>query len=174
MKVVLISGHAQNGKDACANIIKGCLVRSGKKVLVCHYGDLLKYICKTFFEWDGLKDNRGRTLLQYVGTDVIRAKREDYWVDFITGILGLFQNEWDYVLIPDTRFPNEVERMKEQFDTTHIRVERKHFKSPLSLEQQSHPSETALDSCVPDVLVQNDGSLEDLHKKIEEMILEVL
>ncbi len=174
MKVILISGHAQNGKDTCAGILKTKLMHNGYRVLICHYGDLVKYICTTFFGWNGLKDHQGRSLLQRIGTDVIREKQPDYWVNFIIDILMFFQNEWDYVIIPDTRFPNEVDRISEKFNSVHLRVERKHFKSPLSIEQQNHPSETALDNCEPDVWIHNNGSLEDLRNKIEQVIWEVL
>lgn len=174
MKVILISGHAQNGKDTCANILKTELIHGGSRVLVCHYGDLVKYICTTFFGWNGLKDRYGRTLLQHIGTDVIRQQKPDYWVNFVIDMLQFFGEEWDYVLIPDTRFPNEVERIKEKFDAIHIRVERKHFKSPLTAQQQRHPSETALDDCIPDVMIHNDGTLEQLHEKMKNIIVEVL
>lgn len=174
MKVILISGHAQNGKDTCAKILEGMLTRNGYKVLVCHYGDLVKYVCTAFFGWNGMKDIAGRSLLQHVGTDVIRAQKENYWVDFIIDMLHFFGKEWDYVLIPDTRFPNEVSRIREEFPSVHLRVERNHFKSPLTAQQQSHPSETALDDCVPDVLIHNDGSLEQLHEQIKNIIWEVL
>lgn len=174
MKVILISGHAQNGKDTIASLLENELTASGRKVLVAHYADLLKYICKTLFNWNGQKDEKGRRLLQYVGTDVIREKRPSYWVDFIADMLDLFGDNWDYVLIPDTRFPNEVERIAEKFDSIHIRVVRENFVSPLTPEQQMHPSETALDNCDPDVLIYNDGSIQELEETIHYLISEVL
>jgi len=174
MKVILISGHAQNGKDTIASLLENELTASGRKVLVAHYADLLKYICKTLFNWNGQKDEKGRRLLQYVGTDVIREKRPSYWVDFIADMLDLFGDNWDYVLIPDTRFPNEVERIVEKFDSIHIRVVRENFVSPLTPEQQMHPSETALDNCDPDVLIYNDGSIQELKETIHYLISEVL
>lgn len=174
MKVILISGHAQNGKDTIASLLENELTASGRKVLVAHYADLLKYICKTLFNWNGQKDEKGRRLLQYVGTDVIREKRPSYWVDFIADMLDLFGDNWDYVLIPDTRFPNEVERIAEKFDSIHIRVVRENFVSPLTPEQQMHPSETALDNCDPDVLIHNDGSIQELKETIHYLISEVL
>lgn len=77
-----------------------------------------------FFGWDGEKDEKGRTLLQKVG-DAIRAKRPDYWVSFISDIMEFFPGEWDYVLIPDCRFPNEVDYIKNAgFDAVHLRVRR--------------------------------------------------
>ena len=83
MKIILIIGKARMGKDTTANIMKEQLESKGKKVLICHYADLLKYICKTFFGWDGVKDNNGRSILQYVGTDKIRKENPNYWVKFI-------------------------------------------------------------------------------------------
>ena len=86
MEIVSISGHAGSGKDTVAGIIKERLEHDDRKVLITHYADLLKYICKTFFNWNGKKDERGREILQYVGTDIIRKQDENYWVDFLISI----------------------------------------------------------------------------------------
>lgn len=51
MKVITISGKAQNGKDTTAGLLKAALEADGYKVLITHYADLLKYICKQFFGW---------------------------------------------------------------------------------------------------------------------------
>ena len=181
MKVILISGKAQHGKDSTAGFMKDFLEFEGKKVLIAHYGDLVKYVCKTFFDWDGQKDEAGRTLLQRVGTDVIRAQEPDYWVGFIGSIIHLFPDEWDYVLIPDCRFPNEIEYIEKQgrcgnakFDTTHIRVIREDFESPLTEEQQKHPSETALDEYGQDILLINRGGMADLQYAVKELTYDML
>lgn len=162
MQLILISGKAGHGKDTLARHLKAAMEEDGKKVLITHYGDLLKYICENFFRWDGMKDEKGRTLLQHVGTDIIRKQEPDYWVNFIAGILRMFKNEWDYVLIPDVRFPNEIEGMKE-FNPKHVRIIRPGF-NMLTEEQQKHPSETALDNYKGDTfaIVYNDSSVEDL------------
>ena len=44
MKVILVSAKAQHGKDTVANIMKDQLEGMNKKVLICHYADLLKFI----------------------------------------------------------------------------------------------------------------------------------
>ena len=160
MKIILISGKARHGKDTTAQFLRELLEQRGKKVLICHYGDLVKYICKTFFDWDGKKDEAGRSLLQRVGTDAIREKCEDYWVQFILDILTFFPDEWDYVIIPDCRFPNEVSLPGiVSPDTVHIRVVRPDFDNGLTPEQKTHPSETALDDWKPDFVFCNNGSL---------------
>lgn len=169
-QVILISGHAQHGKDTTAGFLKEALEARGKKVLITHYGDLVKHVCKTFFDWNGEKDEAGRTLLQYIGTDVIRAQTPNYWVDFVLSVLKHFPDTWDYVLIPDCRFPNEIECVKNAgWDTLHIRVFRQDdgFVSPLTEEQQKHISETALDDVDPNFIILNHGTLDDLKKYID-------
>lgn len=168
MKVICISGKARHGKDTAASFMIDTLQRKGKKVLLFHYADLVKYVCKNMFGWDGNKDEKGRSILQYVGTDVVRKQRPDYWVDFLVDILKLFPNEWDYVVVPDTRFPNEVDKLKaEGFDVTYIRVVRPNFDSGLTKEQLMHESEIALDNYKPDFEFRNCGTMADLQKDID-------
>lgn len=174
LKVICVSGKAQHGKDTTASMIKESLESRGEKVLITHYADLLKYICRTFFDWDGNKDEKGRHILQYVGTDVIRQKAPNYWVDFLADFLEIFDGEWDWVIIPDTRFPNEVDLMKRKFDTTHIRVIRQNFISPLTTEQQNHPSEVALDDYFPDCYIYNDGEMDALKETVNTWIKETI
>lgn len=175
MKVILISGKAQNGKDTVASILREKLIGDKHKVLVTHYADLLKHLCRSYFGWDGNKDEHGRKLLQYVGTDVIRTKNPSLWVDFVAMILQYFNENWEYVIIPDCRFPNEINRMAEAgFDTTHVRVLRPGFQSPLTEEQQNHPSETALDDTNPDVYIENSGTIEDLKQIVLDWVEENL
>ena len=175
MKIICISGKAQHGKDTTARMMKDVINGTGKSVLITHYGDLVKYICKMFFDWNGEKDEYGRHLLQHVGTDIVRKKSPTFWVDFLTEVLTMFNMTWDYVLIPDCRFPNEIECMKEAgFDVTHIHVKRTNFVSPLTPEQQAHPSETALDDAVPDIVVRNEGTLEDLEQSIQYLVKEII
>lgn len=172
MKVILISGKAQHGKDTIANFLKNQFDADGYKSVIIHYADLLKYICKSYFEWDGNKDEKGRELLQHIGTDVIRKQNPTFWVDFVYMLLNLFNGVWDYVIIPDCRFLNEISTIKdcESFDSIHIRVKRTNFISPLTPEQLLHPSETALDDCKPDYWIENSSSLEALNSKVIEMI----
>lgn len=167
MKVICISGKARHGKDISGNMFSDELKSRGYRVLVTHYGDKVKFICKNYFGWNGLKDEEGRSLLQHVGTDIVRQQEENYWVDEVGQILYFFQNEWDYVIIPDARFPNEVYRLADvwNLDVTHVRVYRDNFESDLTPEQLLHASETALDDVDPDFKLHN-TTLEELREQV--------
>ena len=177
MKVINISGYARAGKDTASKMLKAALELKGKKVLITHYSGLLKYICYEYTDWDGQKTECGRTLLQYVGTDVIRKWDPNYWVDFVADMLDFFGSfgKWDYVLIPDCRFPNEIERLKERdFDVVHLNIVREAFDNGLTSAQQMHESEVALDGVIPDYTITNDGDLMDLRSKIDMWVMEEL
>ena len=101
----------------------------------------------------------------------------DFWVYFIKNIITLFNNKWDYMIIADARFPNEVsgfEEIVEQF--THIRINRQTINDILTNNQRNHSSETALLNIKPDFYIHNNGTLEDLktivHDWVEETIVD--
>lgn len=170
MEVITISGKAESGKDTTARILKEELESMGYSVVITHYADLLKYICKKFFDWNCKKDEEGRTLLQMVGTNTIRQQQPDYWVDFVKQILRFFPNEWDYVLIPDARFLNEIESVKEEFKVISVKVERPDYENHLTEEQRNHPSETALDKYKFDYTLINDGTYDGLSLTTKDFI----
>lgn len=161
MTVVTISGKAGAGKDTLASIIGEQLSARGYTYHIAHFADLLKFIVKSWFHWDGKKDEKGRQMLQYIGTDVIRKQNPDYWVDFMADMLKFFNNKWDYVLIPDARFPNEIAKLKEQFCVVSLEVLRK-SSSLLSGNLAGHISEHALDDFHFDCRVCNDSDIDDL------------
>lgn len=144
-------------------LLKNALSVAGKRVLVTHYADPLKFICHNLFGWDGQKNDIGRALLQYVGTDRIRKEDPDYFVRFLGWLIELFRDEWDYVVIPDARFKNEIDRMKMAFPTTAVSINRTGYESQLSDEAQAHISENALNDYRFDVVVENE-TLEGLSR----------
>lgn len=165
MKVIYISGKAQNGKDTTAKYMAEKLTGDGYRTLITHYGDLVKYSAKQFFGWNGEKDENGRKLLQELGTDIVRADNENFWRDYLIDMLRYSKDLWDYVLVADCRFPNEIIKFTRDIDTVHVRIVRDGFKSPLTEGQQNHPSETALDSVLPNYMIHNNGTLYDLRAK---------
>jgi hypothetical protein len=165
-KVICISAKARHGKDTAAELLKEYLEYKGQRVLITHYADLLKFICRNYFSWNGEKDEAGRTLLQHIGTDVVGTKNPAYWVEFVVSVLKMFEDEWDYVLIPDCRYPVEVTTMRDNFETIVLRVERPDFDNGLTAAQKSHPSEVDMDNYDFDFALLNNGSLDIFREKL--------
>ena len=149
--IITLSGKAGHGKDTVANMLKEKLANLGHDVLIMHYADQLKFGCMEYKKWDGKKDVFGRSLLQQVGTEQMRAKYPDFWVDNICKwINGSLYDTYDIFILADARYPNEIEYFF-TFPFDHstgvcpIKVVRLDHEAHLTKEQQEHSSETSLD-----------------------------
>ncbi len=171
MKIITISGLAQHGKDTTATIFKNKLEKLGYKVLIIHYADYLKFICKQYFGWNGEKDINGRTLLQRIGTEKVRSKDPDFWVGIVEKFISVFGDDFDFILIPDTRFPNEIEYLKNKnYDVLSIRVNRINFENSLTEEQRNHPSEIALNNYKFDRIIAYENGIEYVETAVDQFI----
>ena len=182
MKTILISGKSGSGKDMLASFLKDELAATGKRVIITHYGDPVKYFAKEYFGWDGIKDENGRHILQHLGTDLVRTVLPNYWTGVIIGFLDAMEphNEFDIAIVADVRFPNEAEIPFDQLeDVVTIRIERKNADGTpwinpiLTEEQRNHPSETSLDHYAFDYVVHNDEGLEMLRESAHTLLIDM-
>ena len=77
----------------------------------------------------------------------------------------------DFVIIPDCRFPNEIECWNGEAISIH--VERIRFESELTDEQKKHASETALDDYFFNYKIKA-ATLEDLENSIDVVMSDIL
>lgn len=173
MRVILISGLAQSGKDTSASMMEKILKKNNKKVLAIHYADNLKFFVKNHFGWDGKKDERGRKLLQWFGTDVVRKNYEDVWVDMEVALLKGIKTLYDYIIIPDVRFPNEIYKMSDNFNCITVNVNRPNFDNGLTEEQKNHPSEIALKNFPMEYELINDEGLDKLLETVKTFLKDI-
>lgn len=176
--VLMICGHAGVGKDLFAKYVKDELMKTvpEDQILITHFADLIKYICTNFLGWNGKKDFYGRMILQYVGTDVFKAANPNYWSNFIIDLMMLFNGKWQYVIIPDTRFPDEIQNMKNEFkeNVMPIRVYRTEIDGKLKYLTYLHESEKYIDECQTDMTIYNDGSKEHLKELAADFTKELI
>lgn len=170
--VILLAGKAESGKTLAANIIKEEIESLGKTALIMSFAGYLKFICKSYYKWDGKKNEEGRSLLQRLGTDVVRKRNPDFWAKTVFDFIMTFDGEFDYFILDDTRFENEVDIFQEYdpFCYTSIRIERLNHENSLSPYQRLHPSETGLDNKRLDVVIYSPSGEENLRKVIVEKI----
>ena len=167
MKIYTISGKAEHGKNYTADIISSYYeTRFDKQVCQLANGDYLKFLGK-LAGWNGSKDEDGRKFLQEFGTDYIRNEiNDDFWVDEVIKQIEILSKYYDTFVITDTRFPNEIAKLEERFGIENVvtlKVERysdmgkyyAEYKSNLTEEQLSHPSETALNDYTFDHILHN-------------------
>ena len=171
--ILSFSGKARHGKDTSAFIAKEIL--EGKGFLCAHmaYADYLKFIAEKLYGWSGTKDESGRTLLQTLATEV-RERNPNFWVDQVVYATSNILPHYNFILISDARYPNEITRWKEQgYTVITIKIVRKNFNNGLTQEQKQHESETALEEYSFDYKIVS-ANRNELQKKITDLVKEIV
>lgn len=170
--IILIAGSAQAGKDTTAIMLKNRL----NKALHINFADYLKFICEKYFNWNGIKDVDGRQILQHVGTSIVRSEDPLFWVRTVDNFIKIFKRHFDYFIVSDARFPNEIEFFENKYydKVITIKIIRPNFDNGLTEEQKMHESETALNNFVFDYTIFNDSDLSSLNLKVDKFIEDFL
>lgn len=176
-----VSGYARAGKDtvgayltenhgftrlAFADTLKRFALAINPIVFASDDGEILRLYTlleESGFDWEQAKKlNEVRELLQRIGTEGGREiLGENVWVD---GTLNGIDPHGDNWVVTDVRFPNEAAAIKGRGGFV-WRVER-----PDTKPVNGHPSETALDDYPFDAVIENNGTLEDLYRRVDEFL----
>ena len=175
MKVFLIAGKARSGKDTLGDFFFSNLEKEGKKVCKMRMATYIYYYATKYFGWDGKDETKPRELLQQLGTEIIRKQVDPkFHVKRFIEDVKVLSFFFDYAVITDVREPLEIEYPKEHIsDVVAISIERPDNTSynELNSKQQKHYTELALDNFNDyDYKVVNDGTLEDLEKKVLDIL----
>lgn len=171
--ILSFSGKARHGKDTSALIAKKILEDNGFLCARMAYADYLKFIAEKVYGWGGAKDEAGRTLLQTLATEV-RERNLNFWVDQVVYATSNILPHYDYILISDARYPNEISRWKvHDYSIITIKIVRANFQNGLTWEQRLHESETALDDFPFDFEIVC-ADKKALQKNIEKLIKEII
>lgn len=170
-----LSGWARSGKDTVAAILKAdgyvrhsfadpmreALYRLNPPVDFGGTGSVpLSTALGAEKDWERLKQfsTEIRGLMQRMGTEVGRNMfGENFWVDQALDKIP----DGGKVVFADVRFPNEADAVRKLGGKV-VRIERAGV-GPAN----DHISETALDKYEFDIVLNNDGSLEDLEQKVK-------
>ncbi len=146
MKIFLVAGKAGSGKGEVAKLIKEYYIYKLESCVITQFSKYLKSFAKELTDWDGNENTKPRAYLQQLG-DKIRSKDEKYFINNMIDDLKIYDGLTDNVVISDVKLPAEIEDIKLNFDNVYaIWVENQFSQSNLSLEEQTHLTETALET----------------------------
>jgi hypothetical protein len=116
---------------------------------VASFATGVKLVAQNSFGWDGVKDDRGRKLLQDVG-GVGREYNKDLWVSHTIDRIIPSNKHYplDFVFVDDWRFPNEWEYIKKNglYSVYAIRLHAPNREMLLGKPTYNDVSEVSLDS----------------------------
>lgn len=121
--------------------------------------------------YEGMKAKDAR-LLQWWGTDFRRSLFGDqYWVKKVVNAIDTeterskVEDTYNRFVIPDTRFPNEVDACRE-WGGRYCNISRCDGPVYDTGRDSDHISETALDNYEPDFDISSDGTLEEYTERL--------
>ena len=164
MRIFLVAGKAGSGKGEVAKLIKEYYIYKLESCVVTEFSKYLKGFAKELTDWDGNPNTKPRSYLQELG-DKIRSVDSKYFINNMIDDLRIYESVVQNVVISDVRMPDEIEDIKLNYDNVYaIYVENQFSPSKLSIEEQSHITETALENYEDfDYILANDemSSLKD-------------
>jgi hypothetical protein len=167
MKIILLAGRANSGKDSSAEFFDKYYRDKGLDVVNIQIGYYIKMYAKQIAKWDGDNNTKPRQLLQDLGTELIRKHIDNFF--FIKRILqdiDIYSRYFDVITISDGRLPEEFEEITKAYpETVTIHVTRPGYVSHLTKGQKAHLTEALVDDIKYEYEVVNDGTLEDLEEK---------
>ena len=175
-RVIAICGLKRSGKDVLANYISKtygyshCKIAHPLKKLISDTFDISEDVLETSKKDEVHQDLniKPRQLMDFIGTHVFQHEIQkllphigrSFWINKIVRDI----KPDDYVVISDLRFVHEWETLK-SFDTLTIKIVRP-FTSSDGLE-----SEKEIDHIKEDILLVNDGTIEDMCRKVSKHIV---
>lgn len=159
MKIFLVAGKAGSGKAEIAKIIKEYYLSLKKKPIITEYSKYLKMYAKEILDWNG-ENPKPRKFLQDLGV-TIRENMDmpKMLISRMIEDIRIYSLYYDVVIISDVRYPDEIEEMKKTFKNVYsLYVINQFGKSELSLEEQTHVTETSLENYSNfDITITNDN-----------------
>lgn len=182
--VILISGKAGVGKTTAARYLQRQLDHYGQKSAVVGFAIGIKECARQYIGWNGAKDERGRRLLQTLGTEAGRAYDDQTWPKYLfekyipreyPDVNDTYTDSipLDFVLVDDWRFNSEYKYTTGHYATYTIRIESPDRELLKGTPEYFHTSETELPSDenpLYDFVVYNTGTMEEFEKKLNNIV----
>jgi len=175
MKIYMIAGKARNGKDTLAGYMKDYFEEYGEKTCIMHIGNYIKHFAIDYFGWDGGDNTKPRSLLQKIGTEIIREKmnKPKFFTDRLIQDMEVLNNMFDVIIVADVRLPSEFDEVSNVYkNIVKIHIKRPDLVSNLSNEEQKHITEIALDNYDDYDYEVINTTLEELKEKALEIVKE--
>lgn len=147
MKLFLICGKAEAGKNEFANYLKNEFEKKGKRVCLLQITKPLYEYAKNYFGWNGEDENKPRRFLQTMGIEVIREKMgwKFFLIDRLCEDITILDNFFDIGIITDGRMHDEFDELKRRYGDIKIIYIKRDRQNNLTQEEQRHITEIDLD-----------------------------
>ena len=146
MKIFIVAGKSGSGKMEVAKFINEYYIYKLKKNVVTSYSKYIRSFAMELTDWDGDPLKKPREFLQNFGMKVRNFDKDFFNRRMIEDISVYELDGVENVIISDARMPDEIDKIKDNFDDVYsFYIENQFAKSNLTAEQLAHITETALE-----------------------------
>lgn len=183
-RVISISGRARHGKDTVAKIMCKYLDNS----ITIAFADYLKELAcnslgiSNIDELNRYKNSNIlynginiREYLQELADNIKERYSNEYFIDIvIVKIKEAFKNNYDYIIITDTRLLKELDKLKYNFGdlVVSLKVIRNINGTLKVIKHNNHNSEIEVDLLNTEYVVMNDNTIDVLEYNIKMLLKE--
>lgn len=177
-RLIGLTGLARSGKDTFARFLvekhgfkQMAFADPVKLTAAPLFGFSYEYVFSDQFKFEvqqpwGLT---GREILQKLGTEAIRGTfGDDFWIRRLIDAYLVTYSGVESVVVTDVRFENEAEAIREQGGVV---VHIKRQAAGLKGAEATHSSERGAKFGERDLVVENDGTLEELLDKADRLMI---
>ena len=144
MRVFIIGGKANTGKNSLAKMIKEYYDNIDQKSIITEYSKYVKLMANEMLD---LRDKKKpRSFLQSLGEEFRKTISPNVFVERMKEDILIYQKYYDNIIICDARLIPELTLMKTKYPkcyTIHLISDKK---STLTKEEQKHITETEFDN----------------------------
>lgn len=165
-----MAGKAGSGKTTFSKLLQEHFRNLGIVAHVSSFANYLKIVAN-YVGWNGVKDLKGRRLLQELGR-IVRDYDDDFWV------ANLYKESFplagDIIIIDDWRFPNEYEYLRDRKDISVLKILIYGRQAELPGNLSKDSSENSLPFYEPEVSLYYDYAINNSPADTESASLDIL
>lgn len=167
MRIFIVGGKSGSGKGEVAKLIKEYYIYKIEESVITSFSKYLKMYATELTDWDGNPSTKPRGYLQTLG-DTVRGYDNNFLINRIKEDINIYSKFVNNVIISDARMPEEIDEIAVSFDNVYsIYVDNQFRASTLSLTEQMHKTETALEEYTDfDLYISNDSDINSLKSKV--------
>jgi hypothetical protein len=201
-RIVALCGTRWSGKDTVASMLVQQQAKGA--VLLLKLAAPMKGALRSLFDLsEDDVDGTGRdvphplwgvtprSLMQWFGTDVMQhglrtvvpTVGRTFWAEKLAREIEALQRQQPgaHFVVSDVRFQHEVDLLRSRFGRDRVVAVRVHrvpdqglVRCPWKAHEDAHESEAGVGCVTVDLLLRNDGSLEDLRARVDELLSPLL
>ena len=145
MRVFIIGGRANVGKNVLAKYIKEYYDKKGEKSIITEYSKYIKLLANEMINWEE-RNKKPRKLLQDLGEEYRKITNTNVFIDRMKEDILVLQKYYKNIIICDARLIPEFTLMKTKYKncyTIHLIGDKD---KNLSEYETNHITETELDN----------------------------